>query len=175
MWVHVHSYSTIAWITIVSIYGGTQLAPPPKPSHRLPGHLPVDYPGPSIPLETKNLVFHAFNAIGVVAFAYATHNVVLEIQNGIPSTVRKSAKKAMLEAVGITYVVVALCYFPMAFGVYQVVGNTTSNDVLSFIFRIQSGKKGHDVASVIKGVSIATNLMLVFHLTGSYQVLQPYF
>jgi amino acid permease len=143
------SYTTIAWITIVS-------APAPSP---VPAPAPVVAPAPA-PGSREQEVFGAFNAIGVVAFAYAAHNVVLEIQNGIPSTSRKSSKQEMLSAVKITYLVVLLCYFPIAIAVYVKLGDEISENVLELMFQ----------ESVPKGFFIAANVMLIIHLIGSYQV-----
>jgi hypothetical protein len=59
-------------------------------------------------------VFNFFTALGDVAFAYAGHNVVLEIQATIPSTPETPSKRAMWRGVLVAYIVVALCYFPVA-------------------------------------------------------------
>ncbi|KAG2576453.1 hypothetical protein PVAP13_6NG022200 [Panicum virgatum] len=63
---------------------------------------------------TPGKVFGFFGALGDVAFAYAGHNVVLEIQATIPSTPEKPSKKPMWKGVIVAYIVVALCYFPVA-------------------------------------------------------------
>ncbi|MCI14071.1 lysine histidine transporter 1-like, partial [Trifolium medium] len=48
---------------------------------------------------TPGKVFGFFNALGDVAFAYAGHNVVLEIQATIPSTPEKPSKGPMWRGV----------------------------------------------------------------------------
>lgn len=48
-------------------------------------------------------VFNFFNALGDVAFAYAGHNVVLEIQATIPSTPEKPSKGPMWKGVVVAY------------------------------------------------------------------------
>ena len=55
-------------------------------------------------------VFNFFNALGDVAFAYAGHNVVLEIQATIPSSPEKPSKGPMWRGVLIAYLVVAFCF-----------------------------------------------------------------
>ncbi|KAH7549752.1 hypothetical protein JRO89_XS13G0076700 [Xanthoceras sorbifolium] len=75
------SYSTIAWVA--SAHKGVQ-----------PG---VDY-GPKASTTTGR-VFHFFGALGDVAFAFAGHNVVLEIQASIPSTPERPSKKPMWKGV----------------------------------------------------------------------------
>jgi hypothetical protein len=59
--------------------------------------------------------FHVFSALGQVAFAYAGHGVVLEIQATVPSTPTKPSKVPMWRGTVATYVVTAMCYFPVAF------------------------------------------------------------
>ena len=59
-------------------------------------------------------VFGFFEALGDVAFAYAGHNVVLEIQATIPSTPDKPSKKPMWKGVVVAYIIIAACYFPVA-------------------------------------------------------------
>ncbi|KAA8548197.1 hypothetical protein F0562_004542 [Nyssa sinensis] len=72
------------------------------------------------PKTTAGTVFNFFSALGDVAFAYAGHNVVLEIQATIPSTPERPSKGPMWRGVIIAYIVVALCYFPVALIGYQI-------------------------------------------------------
>nr|CAB3448724.1 unnamed protein product [Digitaria exilis] len=75
-------------------------------------------------------VFGVLNALGAVAFAYAGHNVVLEIQATIPSTPEAPSKKPMWRGVVVAYAIVALCYFGVAFAGYYAFGNTVDPNVL---------------------------------------------
>jgi amino acid permease len=110
------SYSTIAWC-IPAAYGHT--IPP------LTGSTTPDYRLP--PGSTAGHVFGAFNALGTVAFAYAGHNVVLEIQATIPSTKERPSKIPMWRGVVLAYMVVALCYFPVAIVGYWAYGTQVRN------------------------------------------------
>jgi hypothetical protein len=66
-----------------------------------------------------------------VAFAYAGHNVVLEIQATIPSTPEQPSKKPMWKGVVVAYnTVVALCYFAVAFTGYYAFGNSVAPNIL---------------------------------------------
>ncbi|KAH6798738.1 lysine histidine transporter 1 [Perilla frutescens var. frutescens] len=80
--------------------------------------------------DTRDNVFNFFNALGDIAFAYAGHNVVLEIQATIPSTPEKPSKKPMWKGVVFAYLVVALCYLPVAFVGYYVFGNGVEDNIL---------------------------------------------
>lgn len=134
------SYSTIAWAA--SVEKGVQKD--------------VDYGYPS--KSAPGTVFGFFNALGDVAFAYAGHNVVLEIQATIPSTPEKPSKGPMWKGVIVAYIVVALCYFPVALIGYWIFGNKVEDNIL---------------ISLEKPVWLIgmANLFVVIHVIGSYQVM----
>ncbi|XP_057970172.1 lysine histidine transporter 1-like [Malania oleifera] len=134
------SYSTIAWVASAH-HKGIQAA--------------VQY-GPRA-ASTVGGVFGFFSALGDVAFAFAGHNVVLEIQATIPSTPEKPSKKPMWKGVVVAYIVVALCYFPVALIGYWVFGNSVEDNILISLER------------PAWLVAIA-NLFVVVHVIGSYQV-----
>jgi amino acid permease len=133
------SYSTIAWGASV---------------HK--GALPdVQYGYKAT--TTSGTVFNFFSALGDVAFAYAGHNVVLEIQATIPSTPENPSKTSMWRGVIVAYIVVALCYFPVAFIGYGMFGNMVSDNIL-----ITLEKPTWLIAMA--------NLFVVVHVIGSYQI-----
>lgn len=133
------SYSTIAWTA--------SLAKGPVEN--------VDYGQRGV--DTLDNTFNFFNALGDIAFAYAGHNVVLEIQATIPSTPEEPSKKAMWKGVKFAYLVVALCYFPVAFCGYYIFGNTVDDNILMTLER--------------PTWLIATaNMFVLVHVIGSYQV-----
>ncbi|KAH6774359.1 lysine histidine transporter 1 [Perilla frutescens var. frutescens] len=106
---------------------------------------------------TAGTVFNFFSALGDVAFAYAGHNVVLEIQATIPSTPEKPSKGPMWRGVIVAYIVVALCYFPVAFIGYWMYGNAVLDNIL-----ISLNKPTWLIAMA--------NLFVVVHVIGSYQI-----
>lgn len=133
------SYSTIAWVSSVH--------------HGRSSSVSYDYNFTSTP----NGVFGIFNALGQVAFAYAGHNVVLEIQATIPSTPEKPSKGPMWRGVLVAYMIVAMCYFPVALVGYWAFGNSVKDDILSSLSR--------------PAWLIATaNMMVVIHVIGGYQI-----
>ncbi|KAJ4757997.1 Histidine amino acid transporter [Rhynchospora pubera] len=133
------SYSTIAWAA--SINKGKQ------------SDVEYGYKSPS----AGGTVLSFFNALGTVAFAYAGHNVVLEIQATIPSTPEKPSKKPMWRGVIVAYIIVALCYFPVAIIGYWAFGNTVNDDIL-----ISLEKPRWLIATA--------NMMVVIHVIGGYQI-----
>ncbi|KAF9601869.1 hypothetical protein IFM89_023788 [Coptis chinensis] len=133
------SYSTIAWGA--SIHKGVQ------PD--------VDY---SYKATTKTgLMFNFFNALGDVAFSYAGHSVVLEIQATIPSTPENPSKKPMWKGAVVAYIIVALCYFPVGLIGYYVFGNKIEDNIL-----ISLEKPTWLIAMA--------NIFVVIHVIGSYQI-----
>ncbi|KAL7100514.1 hypothetical protein ACP275_08G001900 [Erythranthe tilingii] len=102
-------------------------------------------------------VFNFFSALGEVAFAYAGHNVVLEIQATIPSTPEKPSKIAMWRGVVVAYIVVALCYFPVAFIGYWMFGNAVDDNILM------------SLKNPTWLIAMA-NMFVVIHVIGSYQI-----
>ncbi|KAL6960463.1 Lysine histidine transporter 1 [Sarracenia purpurea var. burkii] len=133
------SYSTIAWSA--SLHKGVQKD--------------VDYG--YVGKSTAGKVFSFFNALGAVAFAYAGHNVVLEIQATIPSTPEKPSKGPMWKGVVVAYIVVALCYFPVALIGFWVFGNKVEDNIL-----ITLEKPTWLIAMA--------NMFVVVHVIGSYQI-----
>ncbi|KAJ4975031.1 hypothetical protein NE237_008205 [Protea cynaroides] len=133
------SYSTIAWTTTVA--KGVQ------PN--------VDY---SYKATTRSgAVLDFFSALGDVAFAYAGHNVVLEIQATIPSTPENPSKKPMWKGVVVAYIVVAICYFPVALVGYYMFGNAVEDNILLSL------EKPRWLIAV-------ANMFVVVHVIGSYQI-----
>ncbi|KAF7135088.1 hypothetical protein RHSIM_Rhsim08G0045800 [Rhododendron simsii] len=133
------SYSTVAWAA--SAKKGVQ------PD--------VDYSYKAT--TTIGKVFNFFSALGDVAFAYAGHNVVLEIQATIPSTPEKPSKGPMWKGVIVAYIIVALCYFPVALIGYYIFGNKVDDNIL-----ITLEKPTWLIAMA--------NLFVVVHVIGSYQI-----
>ncbi|CAO2210379.1 unnamed protein product [Urochloa humidicola] len=107
--------------------------------------------------KTPGKVFGFFGALGNVAFAYAGHNVVLEIQATIPSTPEQPSKKPMWQGVVVAYIIVAVCYFPVSLIGYWAFGNQVDENIL-----ITLNKP--------KWLIALANMMVVVHLIGSYQV-----
>ncbi|XAR65401.1 hypothetical protein NMG60_11009523 [Bertholletia excelsa] len=102
-------------------------------------------------------MFRAFNALGQISFAYAGHAVALEIQATIPSSPEKPSKVPMWKGAVWAYFINAICYFPVAFIGYWAFGQDVADNVLVALERPS-------------WLIAAANLMVVVHVTGSYQV-----
>ncbi|KAM5581908.1 lysine histidine transporter 1-like [Rosa sericea] len=133
------SYSTIAWTA--SVHKGVQAD--------------VEYGYTAH--NASGTIFNFLTALGNVAFAYAGHNVVLEIQATVPSSPGKPSKKPMWRGVLIAYTVVALCYFPVALIGFYTFGNKVEDNIL-----ISLEKPAWLV--------ITANMFVVIHIIGGYQL-----
>ncbi|GLT33116.1 hypothetical protein SLA2020_077290 [Shorea laevis] len=133
------SYSTIAW--------GASVAKGVSPD------VQYGYKAKS----TAGTVFNFFSALGHVAFTFAAHTVVLEIQAAVPSTPERPSKGPMWRGVIVAYVVVALCYFPVALTGYWTHGNSVQDNIL-----ISLEKPAWLIAMA--------NIFVVVHAIGSYQI-----
>ncbi|KAL1556762.1 Lysine histidine transporter 1 [Salvia divinorum] len=132
-------YSTIAWTA--SLAKGA----PENVSYGLRGK------------NASENTFNFFNALGDMAFAFAGHNVVLEIQATIPSTPEVPSKKPMWKGVIVAYFVVFICYFPVAFFGYYVFGDKVDDNILMTL-----EKPAWLIASA--------NMFVFIHVVGGYQI-----
>ncbi|KAI4963673.1 hypothetical protein ZWY2020_011211 [Hordeum vulgare] len=83
--------------------------------------------------------------------------MVLEIQATIPSTPGNPSKKPMWKGVVVAYIIIAACYFPVAFIGYWAFGNSVDDNIL-----ITLNKP--------KWLIAMANMMVVVHPIGSYQI-----
>ncbi|EFJ25873.1 hypothetical protein SELMODRAFT_413160 [Selaginella moellendorffii] len=114
-------------------------------------------------ISTATGDYRASNALGEIAFAYGGQNIALEIQAMMRSTRHKPSKLPMWNGVLVAYVMVAVCYFPVAGVGYWALGNLTCYENVL------------DVLDKPKWLIGTANLMLMLHLTGSYQLELPGF
>ena len=108
--------------------------------------------------STSDTALSFLGALGNVAFAYAGHNVVLEIQSTMPSTPQKPSKTPMWRGAIVAYILVALCYFPVALIGYWMFGNGVKENILVTLEK------------PVWLIAMA-NLFVVIHMVGSYQVI----
>ncbi|KAK9809303.1 hypothetical protein WJX73_002847 [Symbiochloris irregularis] len=108
-------------------------------------------------------ILNVFNSLGIVAFAYGGHNVVLEIQSSMKSPKKTAANPQgltytpFMRGVFLAYAIVAWCYFGVSFTGYHSFGNHVEDNVLASI----PGPKW---------MIAMADMFVVFHVIGSYQV-----
>lgn len=105
------------------------------------------------------------NAVGIVAFVFRGHNVVLEIQGTMPSSRQKSSRQPMWKGVKFAYVVIALCLFPLAIGSYWAYGNSipTNEGILNALYKYHL----RDTSKVILGLA---SVLVVINSLSSFQI-----
>lgn len=105
--------------------------------------------------STAERILGGFNALGIIAFSFAGHNVVLEIQATMPSP--PATLRPYMRGVYIAYGVTAWCYTTVAFSGYWAYGATVKDNILFSL-------------SHPRGVLALASAMVLVHVIGSYQV-----
>uniref|UniRef100_A0ACD5V3Z1 Uncharacterized protein n=1 Tax=Avena sativa TaxID=4498 RepID=A0ACD5V3Z1_AVESA len=115
---------------------------------------------PVKPPSDVDRMLAVLNGLGIIAFAFRGHNLVLEIQGTMPSTLKHPSHVPMWKGVKFAYVVVALCLYPVAIGGFWAYGGLVpANGMLSALYKFHS----EDVSPVVVG--LATLLVIVNCLT----------
>ncbi|WJX36113.1 hypothetical protein P8452_24025 [Trifolium repens] len=142
------SYCAMIWI--VSVYQG-----------RLPN---VSYEPPRGQSQATR-IFSVLNALGIIAFAFRGHNLVLEIQGTISSDSKNPSRLAMWKGVMFAYLVIAFCLFPLAIGGYWAYGNLipSNGGMLSALQKYHE----HDTSKFIIAL---TSLLVVINSLSSFQI-----
>ncbi|KAL4335984.1 hypothetical protein GQ457_07G040830 [Hibiscus cannabinus] len=110
-------------------------------------------------------IFDVFNALGIIAFAFRGHNLILEIQATMPSDEKHPSRVPMWKGVKIAYTLVAMCLFPLAIGGYWAYGQRIPKDggMLKALFVFH----GQDTSQFILGV---TSLFVIINALSSFQI-----
>ncbi|CAN6235926.1 unnamed protein product [Urochloa humidicola] len=104
------------------------------------------------------------NGLGIIAFAFRGHNVVLEIQGTMPSTMKHPSHVPMWKGVKVAYAIVALCLYPIAIGGFWAYGNQIPpNGILSALYKFHS----RDVSRMVLGI---TTLLVIINCLTSFQI-----
>ncbi|CAI9117060.1 OLC1v1018381C1 [Oldenlandia corymbosa var. corymbosa] len=105
------------------------------------------------------------NALGIIAFAFRGHNLVLEIQGTMPSSAKQPSRSPMWKGAKISYLIIALCLFPLAIGGYWAYGVLipTNGGIMSALNKYHR----NDTSKAILG---ATSLLIVFNSLTSFQI-----
>ncbi|XVF45617.1 hypothetical protein PTKIN_Ptkin02bG0221000 [Pterospermum kingtungense] len=140
-------YCTIIWI--VSVVEG-----------RLPG---VSY-NPVKANSEVTRIFNVLNALGIIAFAFRGHNLVLEIQATMPSDEKHPSRVPMWKGVKVAYTLIAMCLFPLAIGGYWAYGQMIPRDgMLAALFAFH----GQDTPQFILGL---TSIFVIISGLSSFQI-----
>ncbi|KAJ4962259.1 hypothetical protein NE237_022198 [Protea cynaroides] len=122
--------------------------------------------GPLQPYKSPtSKAFSILNAFGIICFAFRGHNLVLEIQATMPSTPTHSAKVPMWKGVKFAYLLIAVCFYPLAIGGYWAYGNLVPQKygMLSALFKYHGNKSSR----VVLGL---TSMLVVINCLSSFQI-----
>ncbi|XP_050230708.1 lysine histidine transporter-like 8 [Mercurialis annua] len=109
-------------------------------------------------------VFDILNALGIIAFAFRGHNLVLEIQATMPSSEKHPSTVPMWKGVKVAYVVIAMCLFPLAIGGYWAYGSLIpEGGMLTALFAFH----GRDTSRFVLGL---TSLFVIINALSSFQI-----
>lgn len=141
-------YCTLIWVTSVA-------------EGRLPG---VSYDPIRAGTQIAR-VFGVLNAIGIIAFAFRGHNLILEIQATMPSSEKHPSHVPMWRGVKVSYTLIAVCLFPLAIGGYWAYGHLipANGGMLQALYEYHS----KDVSQSILGL---TSLFVVINAACSFQI-----
>ncbi|CAH9125958.1 unnamed protein product [Cuscuta epithymum] len=106
------------------------------------------------------------NAIGIIAFAFRGHNLILEIQATMPSSEKQPSRVPMWRGVKFAYLLVALCLFPLAIGGYWAYGQSippTGSGMLTALYAFHR----HDAA---RGVLGLISSCVIVNALSSFQI-----
>ncbi|KAJ0026145.1 hypothetical protein Pint_09273 [Pistacia integerrima] len=141
------SYCTVIWV--VSVVKG-------KP----PG---VSYDPREANSDMAKLC-NILNALGIIAFAFRGHNLVLEIQGTMPSSSKHPSRLPMGRGVNFAYLIIAACLFPLAIAGYWAYGNLIpESGMLDALYN----HHGNDTSKLLTGL---TSLFVVINSLSSYQI-----
>ncbi|XVE87500.1 hypothetical protein DITRI_Ditri18aG0122700 [Diplodiscus trichospermus] len=107
----------------------------------------------------------ALNALGIIAFAFRGHNLILEIQGTMPSSEKHPSRVPMWQGVKAAYTIIAICLFPVAIAGYWAYGHKipSNNGMLTALYQFHS----RNVSPFILG---AASLFVVINSLSLYQI-----
>ncbi|KAK3231951.1 hypothetical protein Dsin_003832 [Dipteronia sinensis] len=142
------SYCTMIWV--VSIVQG-------RPTS-------VSYDPPQSKSDVARIC-SILNALGIIAFAFRGHNLVLEIQGTMPSSSKYPSRVPMWRGVKFAYFIIAMCLCPLAIGGYWAYGNLipANGGMLDALYKYH----GHDTS---KALLCLTSLFVVINSLSSFQI-----
>ncbi|MQL83824.1 hypothetical protein Taro_016331 [Colocasia esculenta] len=105
-------------------------------------------------------VLAILNGLGIIAFVFRGHNLVLEIQATMPSTSKQPSHVPMWRGVKFAYAIIACCLFPIAIAGYWAYGNLIPpRGILSALHRFH----GKDTSRAVLG--LVTMIVVINCLT----------
>lgn len=110
-------------------------------------------------------IFDILNSVGIIAFAFRGHNLVLEIQATMPSSEKKPSRVPMWNGVKASYTIILMCLFPLAIGGYWTYGQMipANGGILTSLYLFH----GQDTA---KGLLGLINMFVIINGLSTFQI-----
>ncbi|CAB4290954.1 unnamed protein product [Prunus armeniaca] len=109
--------------------------------------------------------FDVLNALGMIAFAFRGHNLILEIQATMPSSEKHPSRVPMWRGVQISYTLIAMCIFPLAIVGYWAYGQKIPAQ--GGMFAALFGFHALDTSQFILGLA---SLFVIVNALSSFQI-----
>lgn len=110
-------------------------------------------------------VFDLLNALGIIAFAFRGHNLILEIQATMPSSEKHPSRVPMWRGTKVAYAIIAACLYPLAIAGYWAYGQMipANGGMLTAIYQFH----GKDIKQSVLGLVI---LFVIINALSSFQI-----
>ncbi|XP_052194875.1 lysine histidine transporter-like 8 [Diospyros lotus] len=110
-------------------------------------------------------VFDVLNALGIIAFAFRGHNLILEIQATMPSSEKHPSRVPMWKGVKVAYLIIAMCLFPLAIGGYWAYGHLipANGGMLTALYQFRA----KDMSRFLLGM---TSFFVIINALSSFQI-----
>jgi amino acid permease len=110
-------------------------------------------------------IFNVLNALGIIAFAFRGHNLILEIQATMPSSEKHPSSVPMWRGVKAAYAIVATCMFPLAIAGYWAYGQLipSNGGMLAAMYAFHS----RDVSRAVLGL---ISCLVIINAMSSFQI-----
>ncbi|XP_042508669.1 lysine histidine transporter-like 8 [Macadamia integrifolia] len=111
--------------------------------------------------------FSILNALGVIAFSFRGHNLVLEIQGTMPSTEEHQSQVLMWKGVKFAYLLIAMCLYPLAIVGYWAYGNLVpqnSYGMLSTLYKVHGNNETSRFVLGLTSMLVAVNCLCSFQV-----------
>ncbi|XP_019171254.1 PREDICTED: lysine histidine transporter-like 8 [Ipomoea nil] len=128
----------------------------------------VTYDPPQLSTSKVDRFRDIANALAVISLAFRGHNVILEIQGTLPTNPNVSLRRRMWRGVIASYLIIALCHFPLAIAGYWAYGNLMPTSyqkggILNAFVKFHQ----HDVSKTLMG---AIYMIIVIACLCTYQI-----
>uniref|UniRef100_A0A7N0SV35 Amino acid transporter transmembrane domain-containing protein n=1 Tax=Kalanchoe fedtschenkoi TaxID=63787 RepID=A0A7N0SV35_KALFE len=149
----VGAVTAVGYCTLVWVLSLTRTRPAGITYHRLDADFSLDG------------VFGVLNGLGIIAFCFRGHNLVLEIQGTMPSSAKHPSRVPMWRGVKTAYSIILMCLFPVAITGYWAFGTLIPADggMLSALYKYHK----QDTSKALLG---ASSLLVVISCLTSYQI-----